>query len=285
MPEQTGNLREAETEKEIEMGLDFARKGDLEHALGAFTRAIELDEDRWEAFRYRGITYAKMGLQDAALSDFDTVIEKNPACAGCFFERANAGMFAGHLADALKDLSECLRLDTHYAPAYSVRAGIYARKGYLQEALEDINSALRIRPGSPEYLHNRAVIMTGLERYGDAIKDYLRVIELDPLSGGSYNNIAWLLATAKDPRYRDCRKAIFFAEKALEIGKNGAWMDTLAAAYAECGAFKEAIRIEKEAYRKSNPPNRNFEKRIEIYKNGLSYSQWRENDRMSGGGM
>jgi hypothetical protein len=90
-----------------------------------------------------------------------------------------------------------------------------------------------------------------------------------------------LLATANDPRYRDCGKAISFAEKALEIGENGAWMDTLAAAYAECGAFKEAVKVETEAYRKSKPPNRYFKKRIEIYRYGLSYSKWRENAHMT----
>ncbi|MFZ0448247.1 MAG: tetratricopeptide repeat protein [Desulfatiglandaceae bacterium] len=262
MSDKTRNQRSAGVENEIEAGLDFARKGDLEHALGAFTRAIELDEGKWEGFRYRGITHAKMGLQDAALSDFDKAIEKNPECEGCLFERANAKMLAGRLGDAFEDLSDCLRLDSHFAPAYSVRAGIYARKGRLQEASDDINEVLSINPERPDYLHNRAVIETGLERYGDAIRDYLKVIELDSMSGGSYNNLACLLATAKDPRHRDCNKAIAFAQKALEMGKNGAWMDTLAAAYAECGSFREAIKVETEAYRKSKPPNKNLKKRV-----------------------
>ncbi|MBW2093385.1 MAG: tetratricopeptide repeat protein [Deltaproteobacteria bacterium] len=282
MPEQTGNQRGAEAEKEIEMGLDLARRGRLEDALRSFTRAIALDEKKSEPFRYRGITYAKMGHHDAAISDFDKAVEKNPECAECFFERAQVKMFSGRLDDALEDVSACLRLNGRFAPAYSLRAGIHARKGLLQEALDDINSALSINPERPDYLHNRAVIMTGLERYRDAIRDYLKVIELNPMSGGSYNNLAWLLVTAKDPRYRDCKKAIALAQKALETGKNGAWMDTLAAAYAECGAFKEAAKIEKEAYRKSNPPNRNFQKRLHLYRNGVSYAQWHENARMSG---
>lgn len=282
MEEQTKNQRDAEVEKEIEIGLDFARKGKLEDALRAFTKAIELGEGKCRAYRYRGITYAKMGRHDPAISDFDKAVQRNPGCAECFFERAQVKMFSGRLDDALEDVSACLRLKGSFAPAYSLRAGIHARKGCLQEALYDINRALSIRTDSPEYLHNRAVIMTGLERYGDAIRDYLKVIELDPMSGGSYNNIAWLLATSKDPKFRDCKKAISFAEKALEIGKNGAWMDTLAAAYAECGAFKEAVKIETQAYKKSKPPNRNFQKRLYLYRNGISYARWQENGSMSG---
>ena len=102
------------------------------------------------------------------------------------------------------------------------------------------------------------------------------------MSGGSYSNLAWLLVTARDPRYRDCRKAIYLAQKALEIGKNGAWMDTLATAYAECGAFKKAFKIEKLAYTKSNPPNKNFQKRLRMYRNGMSYARWHEDGSISG---
>jgi len=277
----TGNHPSSAADQELERGLDLARKGNLADALRAFTRASELGEEKWKAFRYRGITYAKMGRFDAAISDFDKAIENSPECAECFLERAQAKMFSGRLDDALEDVSACLRLNPSSAPAYSLRAGIHARKGFLQEALEDINEALSISPRRPDYLHNRAVIMTGLERYRDAIRDYEKVIELDPMSGGSYNNLAWLLATAKDPRYRDCKKAIALAEKALEIGKNGAWMDTLAAAYAECGSFKEAFKIEKQAYRKSNPPNKNFLKRLRVYKNRMTYAQMLEKGSIS----
>jgi tetratricopeptide (TPR) repeat protein len=278
----TGNHPSSAAEQELERGLDLARKGKLADALRAFTRASELGDEKCKAFRYRGITYARMGHHDAAVSDFDKAIKKNPECTDCFFERGQVKMFSGSLDDALEDVSACLRLNASFAPAFSLRAGIYARKGFLREALDDINSALSISPERADYLHNRAVVMTGLERLDDAIQDYLKAIELDPKSGGSYNNLAWLLATAEDPRHRDCKKAIFFAEKALEIGENGAWMDTLAAAYAECGAFKEAVRVETEAYRKSKPPNKNFRKRLQIYRNGLSYAQWHENGSMSG---
>lgn len=282
MSQKARDYGSAEAEKIIEVGLDFAHKGKLKDALRAFTRAIELDEGKCKAFRYRGISHARIGNHGAAISDFDKALERNPECAECFFERANVKMFAGHFDDALEDVAACLSLDKRFAPAYPLRAGIHARRGRLREALDDINTALSISLERPDYLHNRAVIMTGLKRYGDAIRDYFRVIELDPMSGGSYNNLAWLLATAEDPRYRDCKKAIFLARKALEIGKNGAWLDTLAAAYAECGSFEEAIQVEKEAYEESNPPNENFQKRLQIYRNGMSYAQWREKGRIIG---
>jgi len=256
-------------------GLEFARKGQLKKAITAFTTAIELDRSRWETYRFRGIAYAKLRRHVLAFKDFDVAILHDPDCADCFYERGTIKMLCGRLEDALEDFSKCLNLDREHAPAYSSRAGVFIRRGLYLEALEDIRAALSLKPQNPNYLHNRAVVLTSLERYGEAIDDYERAINLDPKGGGTYNNLAWLLATAKDPQYRDCQKAISYARKALKIGKTGSWMDTLAAAYAECGYFEKAVSTEKEAYRLSSPPNENFLKRIEVYKNGKTYADWR----------
>jgi hypothetical protein len=57
-------------------------------------------------------------------------------------------------------------------------------------------------------------------------------------------------------------------------------MDTLAAAYAECGDFKEAVRIEIAAYKLSRPANENFYNRIKIYKTHKAYAAWRETQEL-----
>lgn len=267
-------------ETETEAGLTFARGGRIEEAVAAFTRAIELDSSRWEAYRFRGIAHARLAQHQAAVRDFDVALLHNPECAGCLYERGTVKMLSGETGEAVADFSKCVALDPEHAAAYSSRAGVRVRKGLYHEALEDIRAALLLTPQSPDYLHNRAVILAALGRYAEAIADYKRVIEINPKSAGSYNNLAWLLAMAEDPAYRDCKKAIVYAGKALEIGKTGAWMDTLAAAHAECGEFEKAVSIETEAYKLSRPPNENFTKRIEIYKTGRTYAEWRETERL-----
>jgi tetratricopeptide (TPR) repeat protein len=258
----------------IEEGKYFALEGQLKKAVAAFTVAIEKDQCCWKAYRLRGIANAKMGRYKLALKDFNTTLKNDPYCALCFFERGITKLFSGKLAGAFKDLSKCIHIDHEFAPAYSSRAGIFNRKGLYKKALKDINTALSIKPQNTEYLHNRAVILTTLGHYKEAIEDYERVIKLNPQSGGSYSNLAWLLSTAKDPSFRNCRKAISYAYKALKIDKNESWMDTLATAYAECGNFEKAVEIETKAYKLSAPPNENFRRRIEIYKMGKTYVDW-----------
>ena len=65
----------------------------------------------------------------------------------------------------------------------------------------------------------------------------------------SLNNLAWLLATCPDSGLRDGKSAVAFAEKAVAatLRKNAAYLDTLAAAYAEAGQFAKAVSVQNEA--------------------------------------
>ena len=85
-----------------------------------------------------------------------------------------------------------------------------------------------------------------------------------------------MLVTAKDSRLRDGSRALAYALEAVRRGDTPAWLDTLAAAYAEYGDFESAVASEEEAYRRSRPPNKLFRRRLEAYRNGLTFTEWRE---------
>jgi len=187
-------------------------------------------------------------------------------CLGLFLD--------GRLDEASECLGRCISIDPSCAPAYSARAGVRQRLGRYREALDDISQALVLRPDDAGYIHNRAVVLTALGRQAEAIRDYLRVLSLEPSSAGTLNNLAWLLSTARDPALRDCRKAIDYASRAVAAYRSGAWLDTLAAAHAECGEFERAVEIEAESHALSQPPNPAFKKRLELYRRGISYADW-----------
>jgi len=198
------------------------------------------------------------------------------------FRRAMADLLNGRLADAVTNLDRCLALDEGFAPAYSTRAGILVREGRYEEAMRDIARALTLRPGHVGDLHNRAVVWTALERYDRAIADYEAVLLREPESAGTWNNLAWVLATAKDSRVRDGARAVACARSALRSGREPAWLDTLAAAWAECGEFERAIAAEEEAWRSSTPRNERFRRRLEWYRQGRTIAGWRaEHDTVS----
>jgi len=186
------------------------------------------------------------------------------------FRRATAELLDGRLVDALASLDRSLSFDGDYAPAWSIRAAIQVREGRYEQASHDIDRALTLRPDHLGDLHNRAVVRTALEMYDLAIEDYETVLAADPNSAGTWNNLAWLLATAKDPRVRDGPRAVTCAEAALRSGRQPAWLDTLAAARAECGDFERAIAAEEEALRGTDPPNERFRRRLGRYRRRLT---------------
>jgi len=192
------------------------------------------------------------------------------------FDQAVKHLLAGETKFGIEKLRTCLALDPDFAPAWSTRAGVRVREGQYEDALQDINRALAIRPGHIGDLHNRGVVWTALGRYDLAVADYEAVLLLEPGSAGTLNNLAWVLATARDPAVRDGPRALKHALRAVQSSDVPAWLDTLAAAHAECGDFDRAVAVEEEAYRQSRPPNRRFERRLELYRSGQTHASWRE---------
>ena len=59
--------------------------------------------------------------------------------------------------------------------------------------------------------------------------------------------LAWLLATSSDPAVRDPERAIELAREAVAEQPSAIWLDTLAAALATSGRFKDAVQIQQQA--------------------------------------
>lgn len=251
-------------------------EGDGVRALELIGRAVDLDGRCANAVRARGLLLMGEGELDLAAADLDQAARLAPDCARCELERGTVHLMRGRLEEALAASERALALEPNLAAAHASRAAVLLRLGRPEEALDAISIAVTARPDSDGDLHNRAVVQTTLGRHREAIRDYERALAINPKSGGSNNNLAWLLATTPDLALRDGPRALRHARTALEQGRAGAWLDTLAAALAECGDFEAAVTAEAEAYRRSSPRNEAFRQKIKIYREGLSYAAWRK---------
>lgn len=82
----------------------------------------------------------------------------------------------------------------------------------------------------------------------EGLKFYLNALQNGTSDPVVMNNVAWQMATNKDPKIRNGDLAVKWAEKAVEVtkGREATYFDTLAAAYAEKGRFPEALKtVEK----------------------------------------
>jgi tetratricopeptide (TPR) repeat protein len=134
-------------------------------------------------------------------------------------------------ASALALIEEAIRLDpiAGLNSFHLLRQELCAKRG--QQAV--------LKAGE---MYNHAVRLKKTGRYRDARLAYLEAAALDPVFLWPFNNLAWMLATAKDRSVRNGPDAVKYATKACEKSGWSCWafVGTLAAAYAEAGDFDRA---------------------------------------------
>jgi tetratricopeptide (TPR) repeat protein len=87
----------------VRHGEVLARRGDPEVARARFEKALALSPDHFPALRGRGQALVDLGAYEAALVDFDRVIEAEHADAATFFARARARDALGYDQEADED--------------------------------------------------------------------------------------------------------------------------------------------------------------------------------------
>ena len=129
---------------------------------------------------------------------------------------------------------------------------IYERKWNL--ALQDLNTVVRLKPGQLGVALLRGDMNERLGNYGRALDEYNKLVkitgsELVFSHSLALNSRAWFLATCPDPSFRNGKQAVSDAKGLCQMDRwhDWSWIDTLAAAYAETGAFVSAIRFEQQA--------------------------------------
>src|SRR5213595_440082 len=110
------------------------------------------------------------------------------------------------------------------------------------KAIADYDEVIRLDPKDVFAYIYRGCAYDDKGDYDKAIADYDEAIRLDPKYALPYNGFAWLLGTCPQVSFRDGKKAINYAIKAWELSKDPAFLDTLAAAYAEAGDVKQGMK-------------------------------------------
>ncbi len=89
-----------------------------EQAIEEYSKAIELDPKRSEAFHNRGLAYGNLGNYQRAIEDFGTAIEISPEWAEAYYDRGVAYHIIGDSRRWAKDYEKAKKLNPKYASIY-----------------------------------------------------------------------------------------------------------------------------------------------------------------------
>lgn len=171
------------------------------------------------------------------------------------------------LEKAIAFFSDDLRIDPT-AEGYNTRGAIFLEQGDVDSAMKDFDAAVELDPRHAMAHNNRAACLSMKGEYAKAIADYTEAIQLDPADAYGYNNLAWLRSTCAQDEFRDAAAALELANRACELTEwsSAAYLDTLAAAYAESGDFAQAVDWQKKAVELAPPTGRaDFKARLGLY--------------------
>lgn len=238
-------------EPHFQLGLTLQSRGRLGEARDSLARAAELAPGNARILLALANVLAAVGKEQEALARYDQAIAAWPGASEAHTNAGGLLARAGRLSEALERYDRAIAIKEDNAQAHASRGAVLARLGRRDEAEAALREALRIDPREPSAASSLA---TALRERGDetgAVRALRDGAERNPSHTGLRARLAFFLATARDPRFRDGREALDLAESAVDSTgrQDPRALDALAAALAETGRTAEAVALAGEAER------------------------------------
>lgn len=274
-----------------ERGQVREKQKQYEDALADYTRAVTFDPKFVDGWFTRSSLYADRNEFAKAIDDLTKLLEVEPNNFSALYNRA---LFYEQVREYDKVIAGYSRIlegevdFSHYgsgkehglAQTYHYRGRAYQwYKRDHTRAVADFTKALELNPAIQEVHYRRAGAYHALKEYAKAETDYAAAFKQDPNYKYFLDRWAWQLATCPDPKFRDGKRAVEMATKAIDdmIPINANYANTLAAAHAECGNFEEAVRWQETALEnlaaREKRLERGMRERLALYRAGKPFRE------------
>ncbi len=172
-------------------GAAYYSLGNFAAALADFDAALDLRADDAATLFSRGMTQLQLNTFEAALADFNAALILRPKDAVALAHRgttkhrllARDGTTAHlnmSLDDAQRDLDNSLALRPGHPETLIARGLVLVDQGKLDEALQSIDLANIARPNDPEILSRRGLILYKKNQQTPALRDLDKSLDLRP---------------------------------------------------------------------------------------------------------
>lgn len=235
-----------------ERGLKREDTKQFKEAIEDYKKAAELAPGFFDAHFTLSSLQAELNDYRAAIDALAQSLMARPKDYSALF---NSGLYHEYLRDYDKAIAYYTQASVEDADfsryggstndarahAFHYRGRVYQwHKKDNAQAVVDYGEALRLDPDIRMVLYRRALAHHDLGRYAEAHADFEAAYERRPDYPNLLNAWAWQLATCPGAKYRNGRLALQLARKTKDP-------QVLAAAYAEVGAFDDAVASQKHA--------------------------------------
>jgi tetratricopeptide (TPR) repeat protein len=234
---------------ECNLGGALGAQGHPTEAIPHFQEALRLSPAYAEAHVSLGVALVLAGKTDEAIEHYRAAIKSKPNYAQA--HRFLAGALALELKndEARNEFLEALRLKPDYPEAHTRLGNLLLLQGANEEGLRHLFEAVKIRDDSEDGHYYLASALARQGRMPEAVVHFRAVLRAQPEHAAALNELAWILATERDPSLRNVPEAIRLGTRACELSAhtNAAYLDTLGTAFSEASRCAEAIQVTEKA--------------------------------------
>jgi tetratricopeptide (TPR) repeat protein len=235
----------------------------------------EPDPEAAEALTRYGYLQFRAKNYPAALGFYDDAVWYDPGSRDARYGRAATRSEMSDEAGAMADCDTILRDRPDDLEALRLRGDVRAHRGDSEGAIADASRVLDHDPNEVKALLLRGRELERSSQHEKALADFERAIRVDPSSAAAHYMRALLLATCKDPKFRNGKLAVESAQRACELSGEKApeYLVILGMAYARTGAFDRAIEAQEKANTIETDPEgrRKGDVLIRLYRNKSAY--------------
>ena len=242
----TTDLLAGRAEDQNNRGIDLARQGKAEEAIGCYREALRLRPDDSKALCNLGNALRESGKLDEAEDAHRAALRSDPGWAEAHNDLGITLTWRGKLDEAEDSFGEALRLRPGYVEAMNNLGIALARKGRAEAAEAAYRQALRLRPDYPEAFINLGNVLAQGGRLDAAAASYREAIRVAPGLARAHHFLANTLTrlgrhTDAEAGYREALRLRpddpdVFNDRAIGLSEQGRFEDAAA-------DYREALRL------------------------------------------
>jgi len=180
------------------LGLNFAKEGNLEAAINEYREAIRLNPGDPDSHGNLGLVLAERGELDAAVRECQVALQLSPNNTKWHYNLGFALDKRGNLEAAIYEYREAIRINPSNSKAHNNLGVALVSKGELDAAILEYQAALQIAPNDTKTRYNLGRAYVKKDNLDAAIREFQITLRIDPNYKEAHNDLGIALVSKGD---------------------------------------------------------------------------------------